>query len=944
MTPEYEKQRNVLNTTLGLAFCKLMEEHPLYDHRTVAKTGPAVLSVVLVGRGQPLELLRDKVLSNGQLLDTKLTVTMVSNDPKADMENLMVQAPELYRFIRIAGPVHADAPEWDLGTLHYEPCTLNKTDFTQLLEQFDDCTYFLFSADQEKLAKLCAKETKRVVACIREEEAGKDKKGTPIVQHSLELLSPKHALFTAAQGDEFLKKIEPIAYNLHYAYMKGNDPRATSEEINRTFLDPYNYNSNIECAVHLRSKLRCCGIANKSDNVAALRFAKELEYDRAGVLVERLACLEHQRWCISKLVQGFHYPEDLNLIYSEAGVNTHSKEKKWHACLVPSAESRPLTEADWIAPDPETIPGLDDLDRQTLRIHQICGSLLESAGIQIQEQMDVIRETLKAQVFSKTRKIGPLFTDLASAITKLQGGNIDALFLYRRSIQNWNDLLKKRKHPKSGEFKDPESKAIKEALDKLSHQMEIWIEYVTRKDYKSQDRTQIRQIPFVLSKWQDLTLVKLMTDRTDTCVGSAWEIEPSRLVFVDLAETTTDILRLRKLTGQIDHFLSENCKEIQVEYHFFICGDLLKFGNVQHFSEPGHHVHQTASADPDHIRADFVALMKERNADYIDVTDGKPELVDVAAGYAQNSTVGAFTVRNEHIQNFYGAEALHGIAMKRGFTVKSVFDHSGALKTKSDTEKLTGRIDEDYLPFWCIAHAHAPYWHDFCMSFVSKVREKARTAKTPDKLLLPQTHCNEVLKTLKTEVQPHIQPILDQMVAKKLITKERDGYRVTSEALMAALVNSGKVLEYFLYFSARKCSFTDVQMSYQFKHSAAKNAVENELDVICTKDVRTLFISAKNVKAESSNSPTYLKQVCYEVDVLASRFGINPKRILAAPNANQFENGKLSVAADYCMQRGVYLLGKECCQPDTIVNVLEKIMAGDADWCEHLLPQPVGTK
>lgn len=96
-------------------------------------------------------------------------------------------------------------------------------------------------------------------------------------------------------------------------------------------------------------------------------------------MVEDLARLKHQRWCISKVLQGFRRPPDVEGIYSSYKVGTHNKKEHWHIALAPYGDCRKyrsgLCEDDWIAADPELIPGLDELDRQTLRVHKKCGEL-----------------------------------------------------------------------------------------------------------------------------------------------------------------------------------------------------------------------------------------------------------------------------------------------------------------------------------------------------------------------------------------------------------------------------------------------------------------------------------------------------------------------------------------------------------------------------------------
>lgn len=932
-----------MTDSLGLSFYKLLETYPLYDHRIEQENADAVLPVVLVGRGASLELLRNKVLSNGQLLKTRLQVTVISNEPEADMEHLKHQAPDLYRFIRIQGPVDFPEPEWDLGTLIYEYQDLKDSSYRSILERHMDCTYFLFSEDCQELAVSFPAAKSRVVACI---QRLRDRESP-----SLLLCRPKLAELSCEPDDSYLENIRSIAYNLHYAYMKGSDPHVTTRYIRASFLDPYNYESNIECAVHIRSKLRCCGIDNLYTRAAARHFEELLAADRDGALIEELSRLEHQRWCISKLVKGYRLPPDLSLLFS-----AHDSSRSnllWHACLVPYQVSRGLQESDWIADNPEHLADLDALDRQTLQLHKAYGQTLGDAEVRIVEFLarlrafDTLADARHAQSASQSElRLHKHIQELETAVTLLRQSNADARYLYNRSVLALEDQLRRMDGATAGE--------LRHLLAELGRQIKLWIEYITRKDFKEQNRILIRQIPFALSKFQDLTLVKLLSDKTEDCVSAAWQLEPSRIIFVELADSVADLVHIWQLSRQVDRFLRDCCNNVQSEYHIFASGDLtnMRLEYPEFFDKFDCIIHPVASSDTNQVRPEFVELMGACNADYIDMTGGKPELVSIADGYARNSQVGAFTIRSDRLCNFYGADALHGKLLDKGLSVRDVFTQFGAEVVKSGGERLAGRIENDYDALWRISRRHAAHWHGFCMKFLTKVREAAKAdAKKQEwnPLLLPGRHIATRLDALrKKQPENHLdaalpgacEQILCELVSARLILKEGEDLLVTSNELMAALVNSGKVLEYFLFFTAQtKCIFHDVVMSYQFKHSDADDAVENELDVICTKDIRTLFISAKNVSAEKSESTAFLKHVCYEVDALASRFGINPKRALAAPNARQFVNGKLSKAAKYCMERGVYLLGAECCDSSVLGTVLDNIMAEKEDWCGFLLEQ-----
>ena len=169
-------------------------------------------------------------------------------------------------------------------------------------------------------------------------------------------------------------------------------------------------------------------------------------------------------------------------------------------------------------------------------------------------------------------------------------------------------------------------------------------------------------------------------------------------------------------------------------------------------------------------------------------------------------------------------------------------------------------------------------------------------------------------------------------------------FQFASKAALDCLCTEGTVLEKFLYYTALLDTqkFTDVDMGLIFLHSDEAGSAMNELDVLCTKGFSSLFISAKlrGQKFFEEN----LNYVVYEISLLAEKFGINPKAVLAAPALDQFRmtaTGEVlySVPVENALRRGVYLLGRECFTSCQILGkVLSNIMDGKADWCESIKP------
>lgn len=197
--------------------------------------------------------------------------------------------------------------------------------------------------------------------------------------------------------------------------------------------------------------------------------------------------------------------------------------------------------------------------------------------------------------------------------------------------------------------------------------------------------------------------------------------------------------------------------------------------------------------------------------------------------------------------------------------------------------------------------------------------------------------------TLPADCETEYKRLLEELekanvISSLKIQKGIVSFDFTTDEFLFSLRNSGKVLEYYVYYTAlRECQFDDAEVSWSFFHSGKENAAKNELDVICTRGTTSLFISAKNVNIETFEDSSFLNNVCYEVSELANTFGIHATSVLAAPNVPQFENGKLGHFVQRALSRGVYLLGDKCFENGNLSRVLDRIARGDENWCQFLL-------
>lgn len=926
-------------TSFDLSICRLLQAYPLYRYRVRSGEGWR-LPVLIIGSGKNCDALRDKVLSNGQLLDTRLEVTVATENRKGALQALQEKAPELKRFVEVQG--EAEAVEMACGALDFAQHSSIRRNLPRILEQYPDHKYVIISLDTEAdPPKTIVPATGQVIAWVKGD--------------LIRICGSDKAEFGPARDDAAMKEILDIAFRLHYAYEKGNDPYITNGEIRERFEELYNYSANIECALHVRSKIFSAGIDPALLNSAAEEFARKMAEDARnnGTLLERLARLEHCRWCVSKALSGRRGgAQTVDVIYGGDGSATHSigSPEKWHVALMPYGRDgklcRSLTDQDWTAADPEAIGDLDELDKQTLRVHRRCAAI----------SREKLRSALEKLAELEQAFPGVHVREMKAAVEQMRRGSREAVYTYRHHRRRLEAGLSKTQRKAAGEL-----------LEKLNRDLGAPMEYLTRKDYKKQNLMLVGSIPFALCGWKSTVLVKLMAETVPECVAAAWQLEPGQILFVDTAETLEELKQIRWKAGQIDRFLSRNCNRVRASYHIFVPEDVrcvpnvsgdadappfllqdLKTNDPGFFGSDDWHLYHRPVLEPEELRQRFVDLMYEYGVTSIDMTGGKPVLISLADGYARNSRTGAFFIRDNRIRNFCGARGMEWQALDKGLGVRQVFDQTEASLIKRDDDRISDTFLACCEDLWQIAHDHAENWYRFFLCYSKAYGEKTGGIHPRDHLRVPAGNLLDHLgdpfrvgketKTFKKELKA----ILDALVKAELLTYHAEGkfYEASCEEVVACLRNSGKILEYYIYCTVHKADWcTDAAMSWMFRHSDQGDAAKNELDVICTsRNHNTFFISAKNVTKESLSRNNFLNYVCYEVGWLADRFGgASPITILAAPNVPQFEGRQRSNLVQRAMSRGVYLLGDRCFRPGCLERVLRRIDAGQADWCEFLL-------
>lgn len=995
--------------TFRLSCCRLLEQHPLCSYRRTEQSAHT-LNILLVGNGARMETLIPTILTNGQLLSTKLWTTVL-HAGSATAENLLKRAPALGDFVRLTRDgTPLSEPAEPLAELQLYKCAMTPENLRSKLSGLEDPAYIIVSTGNDEknlaLARVCMEmlpEGKRLIACVQK-----------CLNHGFEVLSPEPMqVIGGKQDDDYLSRLEQIAYNLHYIYAKTANDRQSPQRIRQDFEKSYNYLSNLEAALHIQSKLLCCGIDTRDPAESAAAFADAMHRDPS--IVRRLAVLEHQRWIIEKLLQGYRPQTDMDQIYSRSGVTNKNTDEKWHTCLLPCRADSAIPPKSW---DKGTIPeDLDPLDRASIRIHRKCGELAQANRGLIQSQLESILTMLQDWPGASSETLASA-EGLILLVSQLYQKNRSAIGKFQKQLGS----LRREISLGAG----PHVPLLLGQIDVLEFAAAPLIEYISYKNYKDQDELLVRHIPFALTHRSQCTILKLMANREMDCLLSAWQLEPKRVIYMAWAETQLELEHLLRLASHIAVAMKQGSLEIEQEYHILLSDDLMD--KCDDLPLENCSAYRLGPGGTEAMMEAFADAVQDLNADYMDVTGADPAMILAAQKYALESGTPMIYARNGLFQSLHNAAEISYPGPGRHMLVREMFSLSGAVVSQSDSETLSD-LSKKYADFWNIVQEH-PLWPVFAtgcaqaykgnsryectfqlpertemvrrkhiavpaylkklilsvmrklqdhsilqiqqvtheMDGVWKIEFSAPGPTLADQLLShlqqlikyvqPGTFCqvkacgNKVtVTTCQLTLQGLIPPadktegykkLIHALAGKKIILNPEFSpatgswsFRFGSQDILNAFQLSGKVLEYYLYYTALlECSFDDVQMGWKFNHSAQDDSATNELDVVCTRGTASLFISAKHRSLIHFDNSDFLNQVCYEVSLLADRFGVNAVPVLAAPLVPMFE-GDTGIPSKYmkhAIRRGVCLLGKECFETDRVAQCLSSIMDRKKNW------------
>ena len=947
----------------------LLHALPLDSCRRPAGEGRFILPVLLLGgvltspeavqdgSEDRLFQLLSEVLAMGQLLDTDLTVTLLTPDAAAAWDTLKRRAPYLLYFAAVScdgTPMlpetsKPDMPETD-GTkavsrphiAKQSPVVLAQLRLVSGLAGPDTLpglpgagAYCIFCTGEDaKNRILCAAArtlwpTAQTV-CVQ---------GDGFVQSIRSTFAP-----VAAQDD----RLDQLGFMQHYTYCKHTDPHRSVPDIRKEFESAaYNRTSSLRAAVHFEAKLHSVGIDAADPLEAARQLAQKLDTDPG--LVDRFAYLEHNRWVLTMVMDGYSFPEGKiwETIYTVGKVKTtHDETTRLHTALVPCDEKSHLTSKDFDDVKQNIRPDVDDLDRVTLEIYKYCGELVssrwkgEESRTNEQGKQEKVRtgDSIPTLLKKLSTAVSRLSDDLASAAAdqkicknlaaaarEVHLGNTYGHALFERE---WGRL-----HTRvEACAQRPGAAAANELLDTLKTRMGPLLEYTLRKDFKSFDRFLCKSIPFQMTYRPAFHLAKFLTENTFCNLFSLYDQEPGQVDFFALASSPAEAERLIVHAKKVRAFLSGHHLETAVRFTIFCAAQT---------AAPPEAAELDLTLRPaagNGIRSLLCAFLQETRPDYLETSGLGQQALFAAFGAASEARVPMFYMENGQPQSPDGSRlplayphpekplsvsALLDMGGECGTTEGDFFDAQLAERPRTKSRKKTAPL---YWSVFSAALACAD-WNYLCESAGRQL-----AGGTWDALL--------TLPSDDAGIAQEWAAALDTLEKCGAVTRPETGslcFQAAFPAMAELLKSSGRVLEAALYYAALgSCRFHDVELGCSFQTSSNGEERPREVDVIACSGKTAYFISCKMGGFLQKNGKLDTKKyqfVLDEIDAAASLFaeGARVVPVLAAPHIPmQNSKGNASDAFLRARKSGVILLGTEDFQnSQALLQALIRLAGGE---------------
>ena len=502
---------------------KLLYERPLFE-----ASGDQDLNVAVLGGGDYVYRFLDSCLQAGQMTEQALSVAVYCYDPEEERAQYLRFRPGLPEFVSVDGgldgsgeepyarldfyplfPLPGQPREPDRGMRFGLDREVNRTLSAGLLARIREqlggpVDYALVALGGEETSRPAAElfaedpEIAGPVCCLTMEE-------TPGFEYDREKKLWPVCLNGNSAPAEIHRALEQMAFNTHITWDRS--PNYDRKKKLEGFLkNKYSYNSSFLFAMSIRYKLHSVGIDFTDEQAAAEEFAERIlrpmeKGDAAArKSFARLVTLEHRRWVLEMVTEGWTAPRDAAGRLTMEGClercSVNDMTKRTNPCIVRSTELSPLSEPPYTDSDrkkwedPAIDPGLDELDRLSLRLHQFFrryADELRQGDRMIERDLDRADLLLSDAPEAVLQAFYSFRFCLKNTLNGVES-YARQFDQYRRNLEETLSLLDRDRQAR-----------LLEIIDRLSRDCFPAVQCYLYKNYKALDEDLIRNIPFILT-------------------------------------------------------------------------------------------------------------------------------------------------------------------------------------------------------------------------------------------------------------------------------------------------------------------------------------------------------------------------------------------------------------------------------------------------------------
>lgn len=920
------------------------------------------MNVLVMGWSAFSEAFVDQCLQAGQMYMHFLNLTVLTTGAVQKMQQYLSTRPVLNRFVNVNGSL-ADADDnleiyAELNFREFEERELETAVDSDIIDMLVDVLaeapnekYHYFVIDfsdyqlNRKIAeKLCAAVTvfmpseKNSVHYVSEvsECCDMTSEVAPICMDGINSIS------------DINPELERMAYNAHLTWDDAINGDAIAE-LEKFRLDIYNYTSSIALALSIQYKLADIGIDLNDYHVAAAEFWKAVEDEEKHEVINRIIALEHRRWVINQVCQGWTAPEqqDRQKYYDGCmeRMKVKNPDEKIHPCIVRSTEETPLSTgyysnnpSAWNYKNDEQDALLDELDRMSIELHRRMFVKAEAyRNKKPLEQGDIpdIYKLLENSKYSDI--IRREWERLVFCIKNILDGN----YAYSKQYEKYKERFETKL-----QSCDVELKEIETHLSNITKKIWPVIEANLYRDYKKYDELLVKKIPFILTYNIHLSLamafrttasLSTMNDTIFRNVASATIIKPERLTYLLFLDDTVRPGIVRQMILTVRKYMSGkgiNCKlnflitglnsEHQSKYQQWQkCFDkLTQSGCINEY--------RMKFVDTDQDAVEFWASELENCS--IDIFDGTTNLF--RSMYANGSLLQIirdrypyfeFDSRSKLFRKNTKCRYLSYIEDHTYLGIEEMFGLVGA----EDMEFNYPVLGNEYRKLWNIYigrnRGNKARWKDNVRYSIKCWNVMCDTLQNFGELYPKKEIIN--LSELQASYRGYqrwndILNIIRELAGENggkqyLIPEKTDGkmtaFRYSDPDIKCVLTKAGDILEIYTYFTlCEKGWFDEIACGYRFRWEDEK--VNNELDLVLTKGFQSLIVECK---ARSKLDQNFY----FKLNSLVDMFGIGAHKVLLT-TANTDDNDDNRMQRERGNMMGITTIS----EIDDIQNIADRLM------------------